>query len=144
MVSVTDPPAASAAVVRRVTKAPAGALNDAEYRPAAFPGVTCAGCQLFPSSKDTATAALTIAGVAASCRCPMSSPICWRPGGVAPPWLSPATWYPSVIIGCTAHRWVSTRPVRAPVRQAHGGGTIADGSRCDLHCHVVVLAGDRM
>ena len=66
MVSVTDPPAASAAVVRRVTNAPAGAVNDAVNWPAALPGVTCAGCQVFPPSKETARAALVIAGLAAS------------------------------------------------------------------------------
>ena len=49
MVSVTEPPAASVAVVRRVTNAPAGAVNDAVYRPAVLPGVTCASRQCLPA-----------------------------------------------------------------------------------------------
>jgi hypothetical protein len=64
MVSVTDPPAASAAVVRSVTETPRpGRLNDAgELAGSAARGDLRRGCQVFPPSKETATAALVIAG----------------------------------------------------------------------------------
>ena len=51
MLSATLPPAASAALVRSVTFAPAGAVNVAVYLPPV--PVTLARCQVVPPSNDT-------------------------------------------------------------------------------------------
>src|SRR5215470_15610159 len=100
MVSVTVPPAASAALVRSDTLTPAGAVNVAVYLPP-WP-VTVARCQVLPPSNDTDTDARVTLLALAAWRCPTPRRSACRPAGAEPSRRRCATAYCKVIIGCAA------------------------------------------
>ena len=140
--SEIDPPAASLAVTRSVTRAPGGAVNAARNWPAPWL-VTVAGCQCAPPSKDTAAVAPVTADARDNWRCPAVKLRTCGPAGAMPRSPRPCTWYSRVIIGCTAHRWVATISFWPLERkQIQEAGTRAAGSRWDRQVHTVRLAGD--
>src|SRR5690349_12030187 len=137
MVSVIEPPAASAALVRSDTLTPAGAVNVAVYLPP-WP-VTVARCQVFPPSNDTDTAARVTAMGLTSCRCPAVTCSTCRPGLVSPGKVSPAMAYCSVIMGSAAQDRLFCLAGNA-LTHCQWGGTVLPASCLDRHVHTVRLA----
>src|SRR5579875_3388825 len=85
MVSVTESPAVSVALTRRVTSARAGAVKHRRNRPRPC-GVTVAAWNVWPSLKDTSARALVIWVAGASWRWPTVRPQAQELGSVAAGW----------------------------------------------------------